>query len=126
MSRRDDFRSLVRRVGDQAQRTLTTGPVAAARKLLSEVAARQARVPDEVLTRAIAHAEGVREASVACQGGRIRIDATFDDGTHIEVGLVPWDVRFAPRGAKEVVFRLEPRELGRDRGADDGRSGNRH
>ncbi len=115
MSRRDDFRSLVRRVGDQAQRTLTTGPVAAARKLLSEVAARQARVPDEALTRAIAHAEGVREASVACQGGRIRIDATFDDGTHIEVGLVPWDVRFAPRGAKEVVFRLEPRELGRER-----------
>jgi hypothetical protein len=57
----------------------------------------------------------VREASVACQGGRIRIDAAFDDGTHLEVGLVPWDVRFAPRGAKEVVFRLEPMALCRDR-----------
>ena len=79
------------------------------------MAARQARIPDEALTRAVAHAEGVREASVVCQGGRIRIDATFDDGKHLEIGLVPWDVRFAPRGAKEVVFRLEPQELGRDR-----------
>ena len=115
MSRRDELRSLVRRMGDQAKSSLNSGPMAAARKLLSEVAARQAKVSDEALTRAIAHAEGVREASVSCQGGRIRIDATFDDGKRVELGLVPWDVRFAPRGAKEVVFRIEPAELGRDR-----------
>jgi hypothetical protein len=115
MSRRDRFRSLVRRVGDQAQRTLATGPAAAARKLLSEIAQRQARIPEEALTRTIAHVEGVREASVSCQGGRVRIDAAFDDGAHVELGLVPWDVRFAPRGAKEVVFRVEPPSMGRER-----------
>ena len=115
MSRRDRLRSLVRRVGDQAQRTVTSGPVAAARKLLNEVIQRQARVPEEALTRALAHAEGVREASVSCDGGRIRIDATFEDGAHVELGLVPWDVRFAPRGAKEVVFRVEPASMGRER-----------
>lgn len=115
MSRRDRFRSLVRRVGDQAQKGLRSGPLASARKLLAEVAQRQARVPAEAITRAIAHAEGVRAASASCEGGRVRIDATFDDGTHLQIGLVPWDVRFAPRGAKEVVFRLEPKELGRDR-----------
>ncbi|MCA9533452.1 MAG: hypothetical protein KC593_07240 [Myxococcales bacterium] len=115
MSRKDRLRSLVRRVGDQAQRTLTSGPVTAARKLLTDVAQRQARVPDEALTRVIAHAEGVREASVSCQEGRVRIDATFDDGAHVELGLVPWDVRFAPRGAKEIVFRVEPASMGRER-----------
>ena len=115
MSRSDRLRSLVRRVGDQAQRAITSGPVATARKFLNEVAQRQARVPAEALTRTLAHAEGVREASAACEGGRVHIDATFDDGSHVQLGLVPWDVRFAPRGAKELVFRVEPASMGRER-----------
>ena len=32
----------------------------------------------------------------------------FDDGTHLQIGLVPWDVRFAPRGARPTEIAAAP------------------
>ena len=114
MSRFDRFRSLVRQVGESAQKQLDRGPVAAARQLLKEIADRKARVTDAMLGKAMAHAEGVHAVSVHCQGGRVQVDASFNDGTHLMIGIVPHGLRFAPRGAKEIVFRVEPIEAARN------------
>lgn len=63
------------------------------------------------LTSVVAHLPGVSSASVTVSDGAIHIDVAFDDdGAFLQARLVPTRIRFAPRGAKEIGFRIEPRE----------------
>lgn len=114
----DVLKSLVRGAADRAgSRLRGLGPVARMRKLLKDAAHQRAIVTEEDLTRAIAHAHGVRAASVQVRDGGIRVDVGFEDGSRYAATLVPAGARFAPRGAKEVLFRIEPPERARGRHA---------
>lgn len=110
-SRFDVLKSLFREAAQGARDTLLDlGPVARAREAFREIARQRAAISDEELTSAVAHAYGVRAASVTAHDGAIRVDVTFDDGDHLAASMIPLGVRFAPRGPKEVLFRVEPPE----------------
>ncbi|MGB8330688.1 MAG: hypothetical protein WCE62_11230 [Polyangiales bacterium] len=105
----DIVRSLVRAAADRAVDRITKTKAAAATKQLVERLLQQRwRLDDETLTAAAAHADGVDSAMVACRSGRIFVDASMTDGKEVQFTLTPRPVRFAPRGAKEISFDVEP------------------
>ncbi len=109
MSRLDVLRSFLRGAAQRAGETLLEAPVASrVREVLTEVASQRTSLRDDALTAAVAHAPGVASASVTCLPGVIRIDASFTSGEELRVILVPEKVRFAPRGAKELLFSVRP------------------
>jgi len=67
--------------------------------------------PVSARTTSLARVRGVDGASVASRGGAVRIDATFTDGGRVAMSLFPSGATFAPRGAKEIRFRVEPKEI---------------
>ena len=112
MSERFDvLKSLFREAATGARdRILGAGPIARAREAFKEIARQRAMVPDADLTNAIAHAYGVRSASATARDGAVRVDVMFEDGDHLAASFIPLGARFAPRGAKEILFRVEPPE----------------
>lgn len=109
--RLDTLRSLLHRAAKAGRgRLARLGPVAGARHALEELKQRRATIPEAALSRAVAHAPGVKASTVAVIDGAIRADVTFEDGESLAMALMPETVRFAPRGAKEVIFRVEPPE----------------
>lgn len=110
MSRRSDlFRSLFRAGADRAAERLgELGPVAAVRRIVREARNQQTEIDQKALTRAVAHLQGVSSASVNVRPDGIHIDASFDREEPLICKLTPVASRFAPRGAKELVFRVEP------------------
>ncbi|MBW2461696.1 MAG: hypothetical protein JRH11_08615 [Deltaproteobacteria bacterium] len=118
--RLDLLKSLVKSAADRAQnRTLNIGPVAALRRFVKEAARRRTVIHDRALSSAVARIPGVTAASVATRGGAVRVDASFDDGGHVALGLVPAGSTFAPRGAKELRLRVVPPEAASQRHASD-------
>ncbi|MDB4977426.1 MAG: hypothetical protein JWN48_5767 [Myxococcaceae bacterium] len=111
MSDRSDFvRSLVRGFAEGAGRRLGV-PFSSLQKLIREALAQASSVSDRQIAKALTRVGGVREASAVCRDERIWIEATFDEGQTVSLSVQPLSARFAPRGAKEVVFRVEPPEL---------------
>lgn len=90
----------------------------ALRKLLEEVARRTAVVSHERLTAAVGRAPGVSAASVRVVPGAIQLEVAFTHGDPCLVSLLPLGAAFAPHGAKEISFQVEPPNL-----ADDTRVG---
>jgi hypothetical protein len=94
-------------------------PIAALQRLLREAVLQASSVSDRQITKALARVPSVREASAVCRDERIWIQATFDDGESVELSLSPLGARFAPRGAKELLFHVEPEAMaGRARARD--------
>ncbi len=111
MSALDFVRSLIRTVADEAvSRVENSAPVTAARALVEQLKEQRATVAEETLTAAAAHAEGISAATVTCRQGRIFVDATFTAGGDVHFSVAAARVFFAPRGAKEIVFQVEPPE----------------
>lgn len=109
--RLDLLKSLVRSATHaSAERLRDLKPVANARKVLEELKARRATLDEQMVSKALARAEGVRGVSVRLSDGRIGCDLSYDDGANLVFAVIPDQARFAPRGAKEVVFRVEPPE----------------
>jgi hypothetical protein len=105
----DIMRSWVRLAADHAVHRITRTKVAVVTKQLVERLTQQRwRLSDELLTSAAAHADGVDSAMVACRSGRMFVDASMSDGKEVQFSLAPRSVRFAPRGAKEISFDVEP------------------
>lgn len=105
----DILRSWVRTAADRAvDRVAGTRVASTGKQLLERLTQQRWRLSDEMLTTAAAHAEGVDSAMVACRSGRIYIDATMTSGKEVQFSLAPGPVRFAPRGAKEISFDVEP------------------
>ncbi len=105
----DILRSWVRAAADRAiDRAKDTRLASAAKQVLERLTERRWRLSDETLTAAAAHAEGVDSAMVACRSGRLFIDASMRNGREVQFSLAPHAVRFAPRGAKEISFDVEP------------------
>lgn len=110
MSQRFDLlRSWVRTAADRAVYHLSGTRVAnAGRQAVQRLVEKTARITDDILTSAAAHAEGVEAAMVSCRMGRIHVHASLESGSDVNFSLAPLSVRFAPRGAKEVAFDVEP------------------
>jgi len=105
----DIIRSWVRAAADQAVgRVASTKVASLTKQLLERLTHRRWRLSDETLTAAAAHADGVDSAMVSCRSGRMFVDASMTNGTEVQFSLAPRSVRFAPRGAKEISFDLEP------------------
>jgi hypothetical protein len=111
MGDRSDFlRSVVRGLAEGATRRLGV-PLAQLGRLMREAIAQASSVSDRQIAKALTRLPGVREASAVCRDERIWIDATFDDGETVRVSVTPLAPRFAPRGAKELSFYVEPEQL---------------
>jgi hypothetical protein len=108
--RSDLFRSLLRGFAEGAGRRLGI-PFAGLQKLLRDALAQASSVSDGQIAKALTRVAGVREASAVCRDDRIWIQATFEQGSTVNLSVLPLAARFAPRGAKEVSFRVEPPEL---------------
>lgn len=113
--RLDTLKSLLHRAARAGSDRLgKLPPVAGAKQAIEELKQRRATLSEAALSRAVAHAPGVSASVVGVSDGMVRADVTFDDGTSLALGIVPETVRFAPRGAKEVIFRVEPPSLVED------------
>jgi hypothetical protein len=107
--RLDIFRSWVRVAVDRTVDRVTGTKIASvSRQLLERFTQHRWRLSDEALTSAAAHADGVDSAMVACHSGRMFVDASMSNGREVQFSLAPRSVRFAPRGAKEISFDVEP------------------
>lgn len=105
----DVVRSLVRAAADRAVgRVKGTRLASMTKELVERLTQQRWRLTDEALTAAAAHAEGVDSAMVACHSGRLFIDASMTNGREVQFSLLPRSVSFAPRGAKEISFDVEP------------------
>jgi len=108
-NRFDIVRSLVRAAADRAlDRITSTKTASMTRQLVQRLMQQRWTLSDEALTAAAAHADGVDSAMVACRSGRIFVDASMSNGKEVQFSLAPRSVRFAPRGAKEISFDVEP------------------
>ncbi|HEX4352661.1 MAG TPA: hypothetical protein VHZ95_07105, partial [Polyangiales bacterium] len=78
------------------------------RKRFVHLATRRLTLSDVQMTRAVARIADVSAATISTRVGELRVDASFRDGSTLLVHLVPLNVAFAPRGAKEWSLRCEP------------------
>ncbi len=117
---KDLIRSFVRGAADAAvKRAERVGGLDRIRTAVGHLAQRQLPVTMGTLTTAIAHLPGVASASVSASQGALIVDVAFDDGGYLEFRLIPTRILFAPRGAKEIRFRIEPPEASRGPGVLD-------
>jgi hypothetical protein len=114
VSRLDLLRSLLRSTARGAGEVIASSPLSAAlRKLIEQSALGLGRVVvrDEQLTAAVARGEEVSAATVRSGRGCMRVDVSFSDGELLRMAFWPEGAAFAPLGAKELSFRIEPHEL---------------
>lgn len=109
-NRSDVLRSLVRGLAQGAGRKLGV-PLIGLQRLVRDLLAEASSITDRQIATVLTRVAGVREASAVCRDERILIQASFDEGETVNVSLEPLFARFAPRGAKEIAFRVTPPEL---------------
>lgn len=119
-TRLDHLRSLVRRAADVASATANApGPIKRAKKLVSDLIHKRIEISSAQLTSALAQFPDVDSAQVSARDGGLRCDVTFRTGEHVQAVFIPERVSFAPRGAKELSFRVEPASQARSHRAID-------
>jgi hypothetical protein len=91
-----------------------TQPISAFRNVLRELRDRRVRIPERQLARAVLRAGTVATASVRTRPGRIEIEAELESGRAVHIALLPLGAHFAPRGAKEIVFAVDPADAVND------------
>jgi hypothetical protein len=115
MSGIDVVSSLLRSTARSAAASLRRTQLAGAlRRALSELSIGRIVVRDDQLTRAVGHVAGVAAATVSCAHSRVRVDLSFDDGSALLMALRPSGIAFAPGGAKELSFLVEPPQCAQD------------
>lgn len=111
---RDLFRSYVRVATEGTLARLgKIGGMDRLRAGIDDLVRQRLSLKSSALTSAVAHLPGVESASVAASNGALHVDVAFSDGNFLQARLVPVRIRFAPRGAKEVAFRIEPETASR-------------
>jgi hypothetical protein len=110
-SRSDVFKSLLRSTARVAVERVKQLKVAAdVQRVLSEASLSRAAIPDAQLTAAVARVPHVAAATVSVGHDRMRVDVSFEDGKQLLMALWPDGMAFAPGGAKELAFRVEPEQ----------------
>lgn len=112
MGRSDVLKSLLRSTASSAVTNLVQLPLAERiKRLIAEAAFGRATVSDARLTRAVAHGSHVAAATVTTTTDCLRVDVSFEDGSQLSMAVFPDGLAFAPGGAKELAFRVEPSEV---------------
>lgn len=117
MKRLDLLRSYVNQASDRIKKsTKRMLPLEQAREIIADLRHRRVRILEATLTRAVAHTPGVDEASVSAKEGALYLDLfSAETGAAVDVKIEVYVQAFAPRGAKEIGFRVEPESAAADR-----------
>jgi hypothetical protein len=86
----------------------------ALQRVLDESRLGRVVISDASLTVAVARAAHVAEATVSAAQGCLRVDVGNADGQRLAMTLRPIGFAFAPGGAKELSFAVEPSEAALD------------
>ncbi len=104
----DRLRSRVQHVAASVKQSAAESGLAKIRHAARELAARRAPIPVRALHRAAIGVPGVVVSSVRIVDGAITLDFELEGGRLLRAALRPETPRFAPRGAKELVFSVSP------------------
>jgi hypothetical protein len=109
--RGDRLRSLLRE-GARAVRARAAelAPIARVRQTLSELRLGRVLLPAEALRAQLLRVPELDSLWLEVRASGVQIDASFSRGEPVRLTLVPVAARFAPRGAKELIWRVEPPE----------------
>lgn len=119
-SRADVLKSLLRSTARSAVGRVMQLKVAAnVQRVLSEASLSRTAIGDAQLTAAVARVPEVAAATVSVGSDRMRVDVSFEDGKQLLMALRPDGVAFAPGGAKELAFRVEPDHAAEQPGSRD-------
>jgi hypothetical protein len=120
MSRFDVMKSLLRSAAraatDQLRRLDLPEPM---RRALADLLSRSLTLRDGQLTAAMGRLPALSAVGICVKPGSIQIDASLNDGSPLQVCLVPQGITFAPGGAKDVSFRVQPPEAAAERAVCD-------
>jgi hypothetical protein len=109
VSRKDVLKSIVRSAVNAAIDPIKNASLPEGfRQALKDILKLRVAVGDRQLTAAAGRAQGVAAVTVSVTDGRIRIDASAMDERRLLLSLIPRPTAFAPRGAKELSFSVEP------------------
>ena len=104
----DRLRSRVQHAATSVRESAAGTGLEKIRHAMGEIAARRAAIPVRVLHRAGIGIPGVAVSSVRIADGAIVLDFELEGGRLVCAMLRPETPRFAPRGAKELVFSVSP------------------
>jgi hypothetical protein len=111
MNRFDVMRSLLRSAArtatDQLRRFDLPKPM---RRAFADLVARSLTLQDGQLTAAVGRLPALSAVGIYVKPGSIQVDASLNDGSPLQVCLLPLGIAFAPGGAKDVSFRVQPPE----------------
>jgi hypothetical protein len=120
MTSLDVVTSLLRSAARSAASRLTSSSlIETARNALQELTLGRSAIGDAQLTRSVTRLPHVAAATVSCGQSRLRIDLSFADGSVLLMALKPAAIAFAPGGAKEIGFAVEPGAAAHDFRAHD-------
>ena len=115
MSKGDVLRSWVREAADRAKNaTLASRPVARVRRVVNDALRQRVDVNERAIATALAKTRGMAEVSIQIRNGAVRVEGLGEDRRTISFSLLPLGAFFAPRGAKELRFKVEPPHLASD------------
>ena len=112
MGRSDVLKSLLRSTANSAVTSLVHSPLTGRiQRLIAAASFGRATVSDAQLTRTVARVPHVAAATVTTTADCLRVDAGFEDGSQLSMAIYPAGLSFAPGGAKELAFAVQPREV---------------
>lgn len=115
MSRFDYLRSLLRSTTvsarDQFSRLKQLPTI---HQALQDAIRRRVKLSDKQITAAVGCLSGISAVTVKASPGCLRINASLTDGRDLIARLIPSGVVCAPRGAKDLTFRVDPASIASD------------
>ena len=110
------LRSAVRSASEQLRRLDLPEPI---RRTIADTLARSLTLRDARLTAVVGRLPALCAATVCVKPGTVQIDASLNDGSELQACLIPLGIAFAPRGAKDISFRVQPPEAAGERAVCD-------
>lgn len=111
MGRFDVFKSLARSAARSAKTRLRPDQLRQeVERRLQSLAMPRGALSDTDLTIAVGRAPGVVSATVQVEVGALAVQLTDERGRDLSLRLLPTGTSFAPHGAKEITFAVEPPE----------------
>lgn len=108
-SRADVLKSLLRSTARSAVSAVKELPLTATvQRVVADAQLGRTAISDAQLTAAVARVPHVAAATVSVAHDCLRVDVVFEDGKQLLMAARPDGMAFAPGGAKELAFRVEP------------------
>lgn len=111
----DRLRSAVQRAADAVKERAEDSTLSKIRKVATEIGSRRARIPLPHLRRILMTVPEVEASSLGIVTGEdglssLGVDLELTSGKRVRAEIRPAGSQFAPRGAKELTFRVTPLE----------------